>query len=91
MNDDAHGAYNTNSQIILKATKLGLCDFSDAYALVKGTKTVVGQGGVGGANVGDENNKKVIFKNCASFTDYISDIDNDQVDNTKDLGVSMLM
>ena len=29
--------------------------------------------------------KKVIFKNCASFTDCISKIKNTQIDNAKDL------
>ena len=37
-----HRAYNTNSQIKYKTmmVKLSLCDYSDAYILVKETKTV---------------------------------------------------
>ena len=34
-------------------------------------------------------NKKVIFKNCASFTDCIGEITNAQVDNAKDIYVVM--
>ena len=36
INDDAHGIYNTNSQIIFKTSmsKSSLCDYSDAYILV---------------------------------------------------------
>ena len=35
--------------------------------------------------------QKVIFKNCGSFTDCINEINNTQVDNTKDLDVVMSM
>ena len=34
-------------------------------------------------------NKKVIFKNCAPFTSCISEIDNTQIDNAKDIDVMM--
>ena len=47
VNDDARGPYNTNSQIKFKTTMLmsKLCDYSDAYILVKGTVTVGGAAG----------------------------------------------
>ena len=37
-NDESRGTYNVNSQIKFKTTMLksSLCDYSDAYALVKG-------------------------------------------------------
>ena len=31
----------------------------------------------------DERNKRVIFKNCAAFTDCISEVNNTQIDNAK--------
>ena len=34
-------------------------------------------------------NKKVIFKNCAPFTNCISEINNTQVDNAKDTDIVM--
>ena len=37
-NDDARGTYNTNSQIKLQF--FGLCDYSSACILIKGTITV---------------------------------------------------
>ena len=39
INDESREAYNVNSQIKFKATMLKciLCDYSDAYILVKGT------------------------------------------------------
>ena len=36
-------------------------------------------------------NKKVIFKDCAPFTNCISEINNTQVDNAKDLDIVMPM
>ena len=35
--------------------------------------------------------KKAIFKNCAPFFDCISEINNTQIDNAKDIDVAMLM
>ena len=42
VNDDIHGRYNTINQIKLKTSMLksSLCDYSDAYILVMGTRTV---------------------------------------------------
>ena len=42
INDDSHGTYNTNSQIKFKTPKLklSLCNYSDAYILVKGPLTI---------------------------------------------------
>ena len=69
--------------------KSSLCDYSDAYILVKGTITVNNTA----ATDTDANNtnKKVIFKNCASLTNCISEINNTQVDNAKDLDIVMPM
>ena len=53
-----------------------LCDYSDAYRDVKGTTTVPSTGTAAAPN---NRNKKVIFKNCAPFTNCISEIDNTQV------------
>ena len=58
--------------------KSSLCDYSDSYILVSGTITVAALAAGGG-----NNNRKVTFKNCAPFTDCISEINNTQVDNAK--------
>ena len=55
--------------------KSGLCDYSDAYILVKGTTTVAADPDANNAN------KKVIFKNCAPFINCISEMCNTHVDN----------
>ena len=43
INDDARGTYSTNSQIQFKTSllKLSFCDYSDAYILVSGARTVL--------------------------------------------------
>ena len=69
--------------------KSSLCDYSDAYILVKGTISVTNTAAQG-ANA-NNTNKKVIFKNCAPFTNYISEINNTQIDNAKDIDIVMPM
>ena len=80
--------YNTNSQIKFKTSmlKLSLCNYSDASILVSGTTTITGVGHVAVARQAGKRNKEVIFKNCPPLTDSISEINNTQVDNGKDLG-----
>ena len=55
-----------------------LCDYSNAYRLVKGTITVANTDVAGVA--GNNGDKKVIFKNCASVTSCISRINNTEID-----------
>ena len=51
--------------------KSSLCDYSDAYILVKGTITVLNTA-VADADANNDN-KNVIFKNCAPFISCICD------------------
>ena len=90
INDESRGAYNVNSQIKFKTTMLksSLCDYSDAYILVKGTISVNRIAAQGAA--ANNTNKKVIF-NCAPFTNCISEINNTQIDNAKDIDIVMPM
>ena len=89
INDDSHRTYNTNSQIKFKTSMLrsSLCDHSDVYILVKGTISIAAQAEDNPNNV----NKKVAFKNCAPFTDYISEINSTQIDNAKNIDIIMPM
>ena len=93
INDESRGAYNVNSQIKFKTTMLksSLCDYSDAYILVKGTITINGKGADAAARQADERDKGVSFKNCAPFINCISEINNMQIDNAKDIDIVMLM
>ena len=69
--------------------KFSLCDYSDAYILVKGTISANNTAAAGAA--ANNTNKKVIFKNCAPFTNCISEINNTQTDNAKDIDIVMPM
>ena len=93
INDESRGTYNVNSQIKLKSTMLtsSLCDYSDAYILVKGKITITGAGADAAARQADKRDKGVGFKNFAPFTNYISEINNAQVDKAKDIDIVMPM
>ena len=59
--------------------------------LVSGPIKIDGERDNDAAKRVDERNKSVIFKNCSLITDCISEINNTQIDNAKDLDVVMLM
>ena len=90
-NDDLSGTCNTNSQIKFKTSMLRsiLCDYSDVYVLVSGAITITGAGDNDAARRLNGRNKGVTFKNCAPFTDCISEINNTQIDNAKYIHVVM--
>ena len=71
--------------------KSSLCDYSDAYILVKGTITINGRGADAAARQADERDKGVSFKNCAPFINWISEINNTQIDNAKGIDIVMAM
>ena len=93
INDESRGAYNFNSQIKFKTTMLksSLCNYSDAYILVKGKITIAGAGNDVTARQADERNKGVIFKKCAPFINCMCEINNTQIGNDKDIDIVMPM
>ena len=80
INDDIRGAYSPNKQIRFKTAMLrsSLCDYSDAYILVKGNISV---NNTGTAAAPTNRNKRVIFKNCAPFSSCKTKINNTQIDD----------
>ena len=65
-----------------------LCDYSEAYIHVIGTTTMPNTGtAVAPNNI----KKKIIFKNCGPFTNYISKINNTQIDYANNIDVVMPM
>ena len=93
INDESRETYNVNSQIKFKTTvlKSSLCDYSDAYILVKGKIKIRGAGDDPAAREADERDKGVAFKNCAPIINCISEINNTQVGNAKDIDIVMPM
>ena len=71
--------------------KSSLCDYSDAYIFVKGKITITGAGDDAAAIQADEGDKGVAFKNCSSFTNCMSEINNTQIDHAKDIDNVMPM
>ena len=78
--------YNTNKQIRFKTSMLrsDLCDFSDAYIVVKGIVTVSVD-----ERDRDEMNRQVILKNNARFVSCISKTNGVLVENAEDLDIVM--
>ena len=62
-----------------------LCDYSDAYIVMKGRKSVKG------TNNANTRNKKLNFKNNAPFRSCISKINDTFTDNAEDLNIVMPM
>ena len=79
---------NTNKQIRFKTSVLrsDLCDFRDAYIVVKVIVTVSVD-----ERDRDEMNRQVIFKNNAPFISCISKINDVLVENAEDLDIVMPM
>ena len=91
INDDVRGVYSPNKQIRFKTSMLrsSWCDCSDAYILVKGNVTVNNTAADGAA--ANNTNTKVIFKNCAPFTNCINKINNTQIDHAEYIDIVMPM
>ena len=87
--DESKGRYNSNIAFKAYVARSNLCDCSDAYILVQGTITVSNAAAVGAAV--NNTNKKVIFENYAPFTDYITEINDTQIDDGHKINVVMCM
>ena len=71
--------------------RTSLCDYSGACIHVSGTITITGTGNNDAARRLVEGNNRVIFKNCAPFTDCISETNNTKIDNAKYIDIGMAM
>ena len=85
--DQSEKNYSVNKEIRIKTPMLrsDLCDFSDAYIVVKGDITLEGD------NDANKRNKNLAFKNNAPFINCISKINGVKIDNAEDLDVVMPM
>ena len=83
------GQYFANKNIRFKilALRSDLCDYSDAYIVMKGNIDLL-------AAAGNENyqlEKDVVLENNARFRSYISKINSKSIDNTENLDIVMPM
>ena len=86
--------YNKNKSIRFKTPMLrsNLCDYSDAYVLVKGTITVTAPGANNNANnIRDKRNRSVILKNNAPLVSCIARINGELIEDADDLDIVMPM
>ena len=86
--------YNENKSIRFKTPMLrsDLCDYSDAYILVKGTITVTANGDNNNAdNIRDKRNRSLILKNNAPFVLCITRINGELIEDADDLDIVMTM
>ena len=86
IHDQSGGTYNTSKQIRFKTSMLrsDLCDFSDAYIVVKGKIIVTNPNN-------DPYDKKLALKNNTPFLSCMSKINNFLIDVADDLDVVMPM
>ena len=86
--------YNENKSIRFKTpmSRSNLCDYSDAYILVKGTITVTAPGVNNNAdNIRDKRNRPLILKNNAPFVSCIARINGELIEDADDLDIVMSM
>ena len=82
VNDNSKANYGVEYEITYntEVLKPNLCDYNDAYMLVKGDITIASAG-----------ETQVAFKNFASFTKCITKTDGTTIDDTEDLDLVMPM
>ena len=84
--DQSEKSYSVKKEIRIKTSMLrsDLCDYSNAYIIVRGDITVINPNNA-------KRNKAVAFKNNAPFINCISKISGIKIDNAEDLDVVMAM
>ena len=91
INFESRETYNVNGKIKFKTTMLksSLCNYSDVYILVK--RYIAVNNTAADSAAANNTNKKVIFKNYTPFSNYISEMNNTQIDSAKDIDKVMPM
>ena len=91
INFESRETCNVNGQIKFKTTMLksSLCNYSDVYILVK--RYIAVNNTAADSAAANNTNKKVIFKNYTPFSNYISEMNNTQIDSAKDIDKVMPM
>ena len=89
VNDLSNGEYSVNKNIMFKIPMLrsDMSDYSDEYIVVKGIIDIL----AAAPNKNDKVEKDVAFKSNAVFSSCISKVNNNLLDNSKDLNGVMFM
>ena len=93
VSDQSGGAYNINKQIRFKTSVLrsDLCDYNDAYIVVKGSVKGTVSAKIGDNNIRDKKNRPLAFENNVLFISCISKINDTLIKNAEDLHIVMSM
>ena len=85
VHDQSGESYNISTQIRFKTMLTDICDYSDAYIVVKGTITV--------KKVKDreKHNRRLILKNNSPFISCVSKNNETLIDNAEELAVVIPM
>ena len=87
-----YNTYNDNKSIKTPMLRSNLCNYSDAYILVKRTITVTAPGANNDANnIRDKRNRPLILKNNAPFVSCITRINGELIEDAYDLDIVMSM
>ena len=78
--------------IVYSMLRSNLCDYSDAYILVKGTITVTAPGvNNNGNDIRDKRNRILLLKNNAPFVSCITRINGELIEDANDLDIVIPM
>ena len=82
VNDQSNANYDVGKEISYNTDvlKFNLCDYNDAYILVRGNITIIGH-----------QVRQVAFKKCAPFTKCITKINKTTIHDAEDLDLVMPM
>ena len=78
VNDNSKAKYNVRNEIIYKVLKSNLCDYNDAYILVRGDISITGHQAT-----------QVTFKKCTPFTKCVAEVYEILIDDAKYLDLVM--
>ena len=83
---------NKSNRFKTPMLRSNLCDYFDAYILVKGTITVTAPGANNDVdNIRDKRNRSLILKNNARFVSCITRINGESIEDADDLDIVMSM
>ena len=93
IDSESNGNYSQNDEIkfLTRSIESGLCDYSDAYILFTGNISVKKRNAPDTANIALGAIAQVVYKNCAPFEKCRTEINENFVDETDFINITMPM
>ena len=91
VNDELRESHGEDNQVKFETSMIRshLRDYSNVHILVSRTITIDGEGDSDVSKLLYERNKGAKFKYCAPFTECVSNTNNTEIDNSRDIDVVM--